>query len=294
MIMHNDFSTLVKILMTLMLLVFGRLSTTAQDLIVTQNGETIKAYRTDVGEKMVYYQLEDDEEAPVLKIQKANVLVVKLQNGEVIYPQEKTTQPLDENISAAITIMPPTEPVADLEMIAQAEIGSLIEFYDGTKGVVFYLNGEGHGLAVNLHQQTNNWQNTSLWYECIDIEAIPNEKKTSMQMGLGAAYCDAAIEQLGLENLPAIQWCRSLGSDWYLPSLGELYELLVVSNRSKGTEGHISYVLKWNGSIPIQDTFFYFSSSEDDNTNIYSIMGSGRITIVKKYYPYPCLAIRMF
>lgn len=72
-----------KILLFTLLVVTLQLS--AQDLIVTQSGETIKAYRTDVGEKMVYYQLEDAEDAPILKIQKADVLVIKLQNGKVVF-----------------------------------------------------------------------------------------------------------------------------------------------------------------------------------------------------------------
>jgi len=273
-------------------LIVASFQLSAQDLIVTQSGETIKAYRTDIAEKMVYYQLEDAEEAPILKIQKADVLVIKLQNGEVVFSQEATLQKLD-NIQSAV-ILHSTESVADPEVIASAQIGSLIEFYDGTKGVVFYLDGKGHGLAVNLQQLSNNWQNTTSWYDCVDIEAIPNEKNTAIQMGLGSDYCNAATKQLRLEDFPAIQWCRSFGPEWYLPSLGELNELLVVSNCSKGMEGPISHVLKANGGDPIQDSFYYYSSSEDDNTNIFSILGSGEVTIVKKYFPYPCRAIRMF
>ena len=82
----NNLRIVTRIFCVLALLVLFSGGLKAQDLIVTQSGETIKAYRTDVGEKMVYYQLEDAEEAPILKIQKADVLVVKLQNGEVVYP----------------------------------------------------------------------------------------------------------------------------------------------------------------------------------------------------------------
>lgn len=259
----------------MVLLVLATTSAMAQDLIVKQDGETIKGYRTDVGKTAVYYRLEDDDETPILSIPKADVLIIKMQDGTKIVMDEKDSKAILENDVARDEYVPrfPVEPVADPEAIANAEIGSLIEFCDGSKGVVFYLDGKGHGLAVSLYQMSDYWQNASSWHDCIDIEAIPNENNTSLQMGLGAAYCDAAIKQCRKEKFPAIQWCRSFGLDWYLPSLGELYELLVVSNLTKGTGGPISYMLKANGGDPIQDTFYYLSSSEDDNTNIYSIMG---------------------
>ena len=280
----------------LVLLVLVTTSAMAQDLIVKQDGETIKGYRTDVGGTAVYYRLEDNDETPILSIPKADVLIIKMQDGTKIVMDDDAPKTIVENdVARDEYVLPfPVEPVADPEAIAKAEIGSLIEFYDGSKGVVFYLDGNGHGLVVSLYQLSEFWQNTSSWYDCIDVEAIPNVKNTSMQMGLGASYCDAAIKQCRLEELPAIQWCRSFGLDWYLPSLGELYELLVVSNHAKGTEGPISRIIKANGGDSIQDYFYYLTCSEDDNTNLYSIIGIGEIVIVKKYYPYPCRAIRMF
>lgn len=282
-----------KILLFTLLVVTLQLS--AQDLIVTQSGETIKAYRTDVGEKMVYYQLEDAEDAPILKIQKADVLVIKLQNGKVVFSQDATPQQQDNRQSTSI--MPPKEPVADPEVIASAQIGSLIEFYDGTKGIVFYLDGNGHGLAVYLYEdyELMCWQEASSWNECVDINAIPNEENKKIQMGLGTVYCDAARKQLGLGNLPAIKWCQSIGPDWYLPSLGELYELLAVANKSKGSKGPISHAIVANGGNPFSyKSTVYYSSSEDDNTKVYSVFSSGAVKNAKKYTPHACRAIRMF
>lgn len=232
----------------------------AQDLIVKQDGVTIKAYRTDIGKSTVYYQLEDNERSPISSISKSEVLIIKMQDGTKIVMNEEESKTIAENDVVQNEYVPrlPVESGADPEAIAKAEIGSLIEFYDGSKGVVFYLDGNGHGLAVCLYHFSEYWQNTGSWYDCIDVEAIPNEKNKSMQMGLGVAYCNAAIKQCRLENLPAIQWCRSFGSDWYLPSLGELYELLVVSNLAKGTGGPISHILKANGGDPIQDSFIIF------------------------------------
>ena len=266
----------------------------AQDLIVKQDGETIKAYRTDVGNKAVYYRLEDKDEAPILMIIKPDVMMIKMQDGTRIVMDEAELK--IDNGNGDYIPKYPTKPVADPEMIAKAEIGSLIEFYDGTKGIVFYLDGNGHGLAVYLHSPKDliSWQEVSTWRDCVDIEVIPNERKTEVQIGLGSAYCDAAIKQIGLEELPAIKWCQSIGPDWYLPSLGELYQLVVVSNLSKAGSGPISKALiKASGNRLINDTFF-FSSSEDDNTNVYSVHSTDGVAISKKYTRHSCRAVRMF
>ena len=283
------------------LAVFSTFVVEAQDLIVKQDGETIKAYRTDVGNNAVYYRLENKDEAPVLTIPKSDILIIKMQNGTKIVMDEaesmtKTDKPDKEIIDYNPSY--PLEPVADPEIIAKAEIGSLIEFYDGTKGIVFYLDGNGHGLAVCLYEDINLkcWQATSYWRDCIDIDAIPNVEKTTIQMGIGAAYCDAAIKQHGLDNLPAIKWCQSIGSEWYLPSLGELYELLVIANHSKGKKGPISQAIVANGGKPFTyKSAIYLSSSENDNTNVYSVFStSRRVKYVKKYNLHSCRAIRMF
>ncbi|MBO6025452.1 MAG: hypothetical protein J6P83_11460 [Bacteroidales bacterium] len=272
-------------------------SVEAQDLIVKQDGETIKAYRTDVGNTAVYYRLEDNEESPLLTISKSEVLIIKMQNGEKIVMDEAESMVEKTDLESSAYIPKyPSEPVADPEMIAKAEIGSLIEFYDGTKGVVFYLDGNGHGLAVYLYSPKNLilWQDVYTWRDCVDIEAVPNERRTEIQMGLGIKYCDAAIKQLGLEELPAIKWCRSIGPDWYLPSLGELYQLVVVANLSKATRGPISKALINADGNRIANSIFYFSSSEDDNTNVFSISPAGGVVISKKYDRHSCRAIRMF
>ena len=113
-------------------------------------------------------------------------------------------------------------------------------------------------------------------------------------MGLGIVYSDEAIKQLGLKELPAIKWCRSIGQDWYLPSLGELYELLVVANLSKGSIGPISKALKNAGGNRMIEGALYFSSSEDDNTNVFVVHNTDGVFVAKKYLRHSCRAVRMF
>lgn len=61
------------------------------DLIVTQNGESIKVYNLDisVGDK-IYYTLEEGEDAPLLKINKSDVLVIKKADGNVVNPNQNS------------------------------------------------------------------------------------------------------------------------------------------------------------------------------------------------------------
>lgn len=283
----------------LFLLVLATTSVMAQDLIVKQDGETIKGYRTDVGKTAVYYRLEDNDESPIMSIPKSDVLIIKMQDGTKIVMDEEEPKVIAEDDVAENDYVPrfPVEPVADPETIAKAEIGSLIEFYDGSKGVVFYLDGKGHGLAVSLYENKNLmcWQNVSSWRDCVDITAIPNERNTEIQMGLGKVYCDAAIKQLGLEEFPALGWCRSIGLDWYLPSLGELYELMVIANHSKGKQGLISKAVKSNGGDSFISTkALYLSISEEDNTNVYSVFPTDGVRVAKKYDLHSCRAVRMF
>ena len=266
----------------------------AQDLIVKQDGETIKAYRTDVGNNAVYYRLEDNDKAPILTINKSDVLIVKLQDGTKINMDDTPKKATTEDTEYIPKF--PAEPVADPDQIAKAEIGSLIEFFDGTKGVVFYLDGNGHGLAVYLYtsDRLKHWSSAASWRDCVDIEAIPNQYNAELQIGLGSVYCDAAIKQVGLKELPAIEWCRNLGPDWYLPSLGELYQLIAIANQSKASSGPISKaIIKADGNRILGDTY-YLSSSEDDDTNIYTVHATKGVVVSKKYSQHNFRAIRMF
>ena len=293
------------------ILVISALSVTAakaQDLIVTQEGETIKAYRTDVGKAAVYYRLEDNEETPILSIPKYEVLIIKMQDGTKIVMEED--EPQKEVVSYF-----PEEPVVDPEVIANAKIGSLIEFYDGTQGVVFYLDGNGHGLAVYPRENNTKkmqWQDASRWQHCVDIEGIPNNSGVETLLvpglaeqyfnvavqqlfipGLGKQYCDAAIQQIGMEKLPIIQWCKSIGPDWYLPSIGELFQLFMVANEDDGKRGPISKALRKNAGHPLISNHCYFSSSEADDTDVYAVYNNS-IEYANKYDYYHCRAIRMF
>ena len=60
---------------------FAFISLSAQDKIVLKNAEVIDAFGVDVGEKSLYYQLEEAEHSPWWGISKSQVLLIQYQNG---------------------------------------------------------------------------------------------------------------------------------------------------------------------------------------------------------------------
>lgn len=61
------------------------------DMIVTQNGESIQAYNLDDSGAYYYYSLTEEVDAPIKKIAKKDVLIIKKSDGTKIDPQENTT-----------------------------------------------------------------------------------------------------------------------------------------------------------------------------------------------------------
>ena len=72
----------------------------SQDIIVKNDGSVINAYRTDYQGQFVYYQTEDTDEAPILRIKKEDILVIRLADGTAITPN--ATQPEPSNDKPAV------------------------------------------------------------------------------------------------------------------------------------------------------------------------------------------------
>ena len=73
----------------------------AQDLIVTQDGKTIMAYRVDVSNTSVYYAEESNENALIKSMPKKNILVIKFHDGR--------TQVFDSNNDGNASIESPVQ-----------------------------------------------------------------------------------------------------------------------------------------------------------------------------------------
>ena len=56
----------------------------AQNLIITRSGESITSYEVEIGEKSIFYQLDENSNAPFYRISKSDVIVIKKKDGSLI------------------------------------------------------------------------------------------------------------------------------------------------------------------------------------------------------------------
>lgn len=197
----------------------------------------------------------------------------------------------------------------------KATIGGLISFPDGSRGIIYFLDGMGHGLAVSLDQTTAKWQNVKKTKECQDVYQVINESSLSKYCNIGVGYQNtmAIINQLGMGQAPAAEWCTRHGNGWYLPSSGELWNLLMVANylpqdetqksffkrmfekkKKNYSDGFISVMLQAIGGQPLDDENWYWTSSEEGQETAYNISVSGRNATEEKTYELSVRAVRAF
>ncbi len=75
-----------KILTLIALLLIASQMIYPQDIIVMNDGSVINAYRTDYQGQFVYYQADDSDSAPILRVKKEDVLVIRLADGTAVTP----------------------------------------------------------------------------------------------------------------------------------------------------------------------------------------------------------------
>ena len=193
-------------------------------------------------------------------------------------------------------------------------IGELKVFPDGSKGIVFYMTSDGHGLVVSLDEAGLKWENVKNSRQCRDIATLPNENKDPKYLTyqLGWQNTNAMIQELGEAQVPAAAWCMNHGAGWYLPSAGELWYLFNEANEAglperaglKGNDlwkareekvynGPISVALRNAGGRPFSDEE-YWSSTENDNDDVFVVKARGGISQSEKPEVEMVRAVRAF
>lgn len=156
---------------------------------------------------------------------------------------------------------------------SNVKIGDFYTFEDNTKGIVFYVDDDGHGLALSLDEKSLKWENETHFVYCQDIVTITNEEYVSidLNMELGKTNTAYIISQLGENRAPAAKYSREQGIEWYLPTIGELYQLFEVANE----HGEINKILLANEYKPLKG--WYWTSSEYNNGEAWRINLNGKI-----------------
>ena len=207
----------------------------------------------------------------------------------------------------------PSITMADVQA-GKASVGACLTFPDGSRGIVFYLTNDGHGLAVSIDEAEFKWENVSNSRQCHDIATLPNEDRVSKYFTyqLGWQNTNAIIQQLGAMQAPAANWCIQHGQDWYLPSAGELWYLFWEANEAskpipdyiKGMQaireteerikhGPISQAIMNAGGRPLENKK-YWSSTESDNDDVFTVRGSAYIGQSEKPDVEAVRAVRAF
>ncbi len=151
------------------------------------------------------------------------------------------------------------------------KVGDLYTFDDNTQGVVFYVDNEGHGLAVSLNQEKRRWEEESHYVYCQNIVSIADETVPTLELnlGLGQAYTSNILMQLGDVKPTAAKYCSQNGLDWYLPSVGEMHQLMTAN-----ANGELDKTLKENDSKTISG--WYWTSSEYGQGEAWRINDEGK------------------
>ena len=166
----------------------------------------------------------------------------------------------------------------------------VMKFADGSRGVVFYRDGE-HGLVVSLDEASVQWQNNGK-KNIRDIMGVPNGD-FGLRVGQGMSNTQAIISEVGLYNAPATRWCVEHGDGWYLPSVGEMKCLIMAAKYGNDKVEPVNNLLIQAGGQPLLSKF-YWTSSEDNGTSAYKVARSGASPSEYKYEEVHTRAIRQF
>ena len=111
----------------------------AQDMIVTNDGESIKAFNLEIGPKSVFYQLSMDADADTKRIDKKDILIIRLADGTKLDPNSSGQTPAVGK-KGALPSRALREPVSHEPQTAKAIS------YDEKKGQTIYTvqTADGH------------------------------------------------------------------------------------------------------------------------------------------------------
>ena len=98
-----------KIVFTLLITLFVG-AAMAQDVLITKDGDPIKVWGVEISNIAVFYRESEDENAPIKRMNKADLLMIKYQNGERVLIDSEQLQGANQQATAST---PSAETVVD-------------------------------------------------------------------------------------------------------------------------------------------------------------------------------------
>ena len=198
----------------------------AQDVLLLQNADEITAQVLEIGETDIVYRVFGDNDGPVRRIGRDQVVRITYANGE----KEMFTKPSGGY------------PYPTLRRTYS--VGELFE-EDGVRGIVIATDADGrHGLLMSLSgarlpygAALTSAGNDALL--CADADDGWNNH-AALDRFLSASG-------LSIDNFPAFAWCKRLGPGWYLPAENELRLLAqcVLSKTEPETTAQQTKICRW-------------------------------------------------
>ena len=165
----------------------------------------------------------------------------------------------------------------DGSTVAPSDYATYIADHEGVtaKAVVYYVDRSGqHGYA--LHPKTYSW----CWGASnIDIPELPTttDRSIAMRDTIGSANTDKICAFFG-DCTVAASLCRSFGSEWFLPSAGQLNMLYAYLPKVKDGLAAIG-ATAW----PEDNSWFNWSSSEYSAPSAWGVNSNGYVSGSNKH-----------
>ena len=174
------------------------ISASAQDVLITQEGDVKKVYDVEVGPSTVFYKEADKADAPTLRIKKADVIMIKRKDGTKYDLGNNIVQSSQSTAVAPIqqqnTVSQPA-PKASVNAASQKRNEELIS-YSNTY-TPEYVEKKG-GSAGLLYAIIGYGQDSQLVND--DIEIITKTGRLSYPDGLKTKF-DVLMGQNGINKL---------------------------------------------------------------------------------------------
>lgn len=158
------------------------------------------------------------------------------------------------------------------------------------QGVVFYVDNSGeHGWAVHLNDQETSaaWTPSGQYVDIPTLDNYANAREAMMDLN-GYGNTQTILAETDLSTCPAAH-AVDYENGWYMPSAGQMRllisEMVKVNNALQIVSGT---------PFPMDDSFYYWTSTEYDQSRAFNVCSTGNVTFWDKWWPLRVRSVRNF